>query len=101
MYVPTTIRTAALLRDQYRPGFGEPFDMVVFTIEQDGIDDLGITVWVHTAYPPDRTEAIARSFLVGRLTEMTVAAAQDAMTAVEVDELWQTLDAATRQRRTT
>ncbi|MGE7156999.1 hypothetical protein ACQKJ1_25060 [Methylorubrum rhodesianum] len=101
MHVPTTIRTAALLRDQYRPGFVEPFDMVIFTIEQDGIDGLGITVWVHTAYPPDRTEAIGRSFLVGRLTEMTVTAAQNAMTAAEVDDLWQTLDPATRKGRPT
>jgi hypothetical protein len=37
------------LRDQFRPGFDQPFDMVIFAIEQDGIDDLGITIWVETA----------------------------------------------------
>lgn len=101
MQVPTTIRTAALLRGQYRPGFGEPFDMVIFTIEQNGIDDLGITIWIHTAYPADRTEAVARAELVGRLSEMTIAAAQDAMTAAEVDALWNTLHPVTPQGRPT
>jgi len=101
MHLPTMIRTTALLRDQYRPGFNQPFDMVIFAIEQDGIDDLGITIWVDTAFPTDRTEAVARAELVGRLTEMTIAAAQNAMTAADVDQLWHTLNPPTRHRRST
>jgi hypothetical protein len=101
MLFPTTIRTTALLRDQFRPGFDQPFDMVIFAIEQDGIDDLGITIWVETAYPAESTEAVARAELVGRLAEMTIAAAQNAMTAAEVDQLWHTLHLPTRSRRPT
>lgn len=99
MHFPTTIRTAAILRDQYRPGFDEPCDMVVFTIAQLGMDDLGITVWVDPGYPADRTEAIARSLLVDRLTDMIVVAAQNAMTSSEVDRLWQTHDPDIEKRK--
>ncbi|MBH8576255.1 hypothetical protein I8752_25340 [Nostocaceae cyanobacterium CENA369] len=46
---------------------------------------------MHRCYPDDELIKVARTFLAGRLADMTTAASADAYTPSEVDTLWQTV----------
>lgn len=89
MHFETRITLKEVLRSQHRPGFPEPFHKVVFKIESDGIDPVEIGLWVHRCYPDDELIKVGRSFLAGRLTDMTTVASEGVYTPSEVDALWQ------------
>ncbi len=89
MHFDTRISVKQVLRDQERPGFSEAFHKVVFLIESDGIDSVESGLWVHRRYPDDELVKVARSFLTGRLTNMTTVASEEAYSPSEVDTLWQ------------
>ena len=89
MHFETRIILKEVLRNQQRPGFLEPYHRVVFTVESDGIDSVEIGLWVHPSYPDDELIKVGRSFLSGRLADMTTAASESAYTPSEVDTLWQ------------
>jgi len=89
MHFDTRISVKEVLRDQQRPSFSEPFHKVVFLIDSDGLDSMEVGLWVHRRYPDDELVKVARSFLAGRLTDMTTVASQDAYSPSEVDTLWQ------------
>lgn len=91
MHFETSITLKEVLRDQHRPGFPEPFHKVVFKVESDGIDSLEIGLWVHPSYPDNELIKVGRSFLAGRLADMTTVASESAYTSSEVDALWQTV----------
>ncbi len=89
MHFDTQISVKEILRNQERSGFLEPFHKVVFLIDSKGIDLVEIGLWVHPCYPDSELVKVARSFLAGRLTDMTTIAAAEAYSPSEVDTLWQ------------
>lgn len=91
MHFETTITLKEVFRNQHRPGFPEPFHKVVFNVESDGIHSLEIGLWVHPSYPDNEIIKVGRSFLAGRLADMTGVASESAYTSSEVDALWQTV----------
>jgi hypothetical protein len=91
MHFETSITLKEVFRNQQRPGFSELFHKVVFKVESDGIDSLEIGLWVHPSYPENDLIKVGRSFLAGRLADMTTVASETAYTPSEVDALWQTV----------
>jgi len=89
MHFGTRISVKEVLRDQERPGFPEPYHKVVFLIDSEGINSVELGLWVHRRYPDDELVKVARSFLAGRLTDMTTVASEGAYLPSEVDTLWQ------------
>lgn len=89
MHFDTRISVKEVLRDQERPGFPEPYHKVVFLIDSEGINSVELGLWVHRCYPDDELVKVARSFLAGRLTDMTTVTSEDAYSPSEVDTLWQ------------
>ncbi|WP_242053694.1 hypothetical protein [Nostoc sp. FACHB-888] len=63
----------------------------MFKVESDGIDSLEIGLWVHPSCPENDLIKVGRSFLAGRLADMTTVASETAYTPSEVDALWQTV----------
>lgn len=85
----TQISVREVLRDQTRPGFAEPFHKVIFGIDSAGIDPIKIGLWVHRRCPDAELVKVARSFLAGRLADMTASALDEAYSSAQVDALWQ------------
>ena len=84
----TTIEVKAIVRDIPRPDFVDLHHKVVFVIRSDELEPIEVSIWVSRLFPDDQLVAVARTFLAGRLADMTKVALKGALLPQEINSMW-------------